>query len=73
MRNEEICILTFILFIQVVSFFQPDTHPWYMVWLPALVCAAVVLLCFIIGLISTIIITARAKRAEMLKIPEKKE
>ena len=72
MRNEEICILTFILFIQVVSFFQPDTHPWYMVWLPALVCAAVVLLCFIIGLIS-IIITARAKRAEMLKIPEKKE
>jgi NADH:ubiquinone oxidoreductase subunit 6 (subunit J) len=72
MRNEEICILVFILFIQVVSFFQPDSHPWYMVWLPALVCAAVVLLCFIIGLIS-IIITARAKRAEMLKIPEKKE
>ena len=72
MRNEEICILVFILFIQVVSFFQPDSHPWYMVWLPALVCAAVVLLCFITGLISTII-TARAKRAEMLKIPEKKE
>ncbi len=72
MRNEEILILTFILFIQVVSFFQPATHPWYMVWLPALVCAAVVLLCFIIGLIS-IIITARAKRAELLKIPEKKE
>ena len=72
MRNEEICILTFILFIQVVSFFQPDTHPWYMVWLPALVCAAVVLLCFITWVIS-IVIAARAKRAEMLKIPEKKE
>ena len=72
MRNEEILILTFILFIQVVSFFQPDSHPWYMIWLPALVCVAVVLLCFITGLIS-IVMTARAKRAEMLKIPEKKE
>ena len=72
MRNEEILILTFILFIQVVSFFQPDSHPWYMVWLPALVCAAVGLLCIITGIIS-IIITARAKRAELLKMPEKKE
>ena len=70
MRNEEILILTFILFIQVVSFLQPDSHPWYMVWLPALVCITVVLLCFITGLIS-IIITARAKRAALLKIPEK--
>lgn len=72
MRNEEICILVFILLIQVVSFFQPELHPWYMVWLPALVCAAVGLLCFITGLIS-IVITARAKRDALLKIPEKKE
>jgi len=72
MKNEEICILVFILFIQVVSFFQPDTHPWYMIWFPALVCAAVVLLCFITGLIS-MIITSRAKRAALLKMPEKKE
>jgi len=72
MRNEEICILVFILFIQVVSFFQPESHPWYMVWLPALVCITVVLLCFITGFIS-IVMTSRAKRAEMLKIPEKEE
>jgi NADH:ubiquinone oxidoreductase subunit 6 (subunit J) len=72
MRNEEICILVFVLFIQVVSFFQPDTHPWYLVWFPALVCAAVGLLCIISVFISAIAIS-RAKRAEMLKIPEKKE
>lgn len=72
MRNEEILILTFILFIQVVSFFQPDTHPWYMVWFPTLIFGIVGLICAVLILISIIAIS-RAKRAELLKIPEKKE